>query len=58
VDEVQAVEQLVHDFLDFTQTELDVDVGQQARQVVLAELEHKEERAFVAVELGRCNSKF
>lgn len=35
---VQAIEQLLHHFLDLAQTELHVHVGQQTSQIVLTEI--------------------
>ena len=46
---VQSIEKLIHDFLDFAKTELDIDVGQQPGQIVLTEVEHKVERCLVPV---------
>lgn len=53
VYEVKSVEQLLHDLLDLPQGELDVDVAQQARQVVLAEVKHQVERGLAPVERRR-----
>ena len=53
VDVVEAVEQLLHDLLDLAEAELDVGVGEQAGQVVLAKVEHQVERRLELVQLRR-----
>ena len=52
VDEEEALAHLLHHLLDLTETELDIDVAQQPRQVVLAEVEHQVERGLVAAVLA------
>ncbi len=49
VDEEQSVQQLVHDFLDLAQAELDVRVAEEAGEVMLAEFKHQEEGTFEAI---------
>ena len=49
VDEEEALAHLLHHLLDLTETELDIDVAQQPRQVVLAEVEDQVEGCFVPV---------
>jgi hypothetical protein len=43
VNVIQPVEQLLHDLLDFSQTELYVDVRQEPGKVMMAELEDQVE---------------
>lgn len=43
VNVVQAIEELLHDFLNLTQAEFDVDVRQQASKVMFAEIKHQVE---------------
>lgn len=49
VDVVQSVEQHLHHLLDLRQGELDVGIAQEAGQVVLTEVKHQVDAAFVAV---------
>lgn len=51
VDVVQSIEQHLHDLLDLGQGELDVGIAQQPSQVVLTEVKHQVDAAFVSVEL-------
>ena len=51
MDEVEAIEELLHDSLDLAETELDVGVTQKTSEVMLTELKHQEERTLVAVVL-------
>jgi hypothetical protein len=51
VNVVQPVEQLLHDLLDFSQTELDVDVRQEPGKIMFAEVEYEIEDRFVFVVL-------
>lgn len=53
VDEVKAVEKLLHHLLDFSQRELHVGVAQQAGEIVFTEVEDKVKRASVTVVRGR-----
>jgi hypothetical protein len=46
---VQSVQQLLQNFLYFTQTEFDVHIGQQSSQIVFTEIEYQVERRSVAV---------
>ena len=57
MDVVQSVEQHLHDLLNLCQGELDVSVTQQASQVVLTEVKHQVDAAFVSVELSRCGMR-
>jgi len=52
VDVVQPVEQHLHDLLDLCQRELHIRVAQQPGQVVLTEVEHQVDAAFISVELS------
>ena len=52
VDVVQSIEQHLHDLLDLCQGELNVGVAQQPGQVVLTEVKHQVDAAFVSVELS------
>ena len=48
VDEEQALAHLLHHLLDLAKTKLDVDVAQETRQVVLAEVKHQVECGLVS----------
>lgn len=52
VDVVQSIEQHLHDLLDFCQGELYISIAQQASQVMLTEVKHQVDAAFVSVELS------
>ena len=52
VDVVEAVEHLLHDALDLAEGELDLAVGEEAGEVVLAEVEDEVEGGAVLVQLG------
>lgn len=54
MDEEEAVEQLLHHFLDLPHRELDVDIGEEAGEVVLAEFEHQVEGGLVLGRGGLC----
>ena len=47
VNKVKTIEKLLHNLLDLSQAELDIHVGEEARQVVLAEVEHQVECGLV-----------
>ena len=49
VDVVEAIQKLLHDFLDLAERELHVGVAEQAGEVVFAELKDEIERALVAI---------
>ena len=51
VNVVESVQELLHDFFDLAQIKLDVDVAQEAGEIVVAEIEDEIERAFEAVVL-------
>lgn len=52
VDVVQSVEQHLHNLFDLCQGEFYIGVAQQPCQVVLAEIKHQVDAAFVSVELS------
>ena len=52
VDVIKAIEQHLHDLLDFCQGELYIGVAQQPGQVMLTEVKHQVDAAFVSVELS------
>ena len=49
VDEVEALKHLLHHLLDLLQGELDIEIAEEASQVVLAEVEHKVEGGLVSI---------
>lgn len=53
MDEVKAIEKLLHHLLDFSQREFHVGVAQQAGEIVFTEVEDKVKRASVTVVRGR-----
>lgn len=53
MDEVKAVEKLLHHLFDFSQRELHVGVAQQAGEIMFAEVEDEVKRASVTVIGGR-----
>jgi len=53
VNVVETVEQLLHDFLDLAEIELDVDVAQESGEIVIAEIENEIKGGFEAIVLGR-----
>lgn len=52
MDVVQSIEQHLHDLLDLCQGELYIGIAQQPGQVVLTEVKHQVDAAFVSVELS------
>lgn len=56
VDVVQSIEQHLHDLLDLCQGELYIGITQQPGQVVLTEVKHQVDAAFVSVELSSFKS--
>lgn len=52
VDVVQSIKQHLHDLLDFCQGELYIGITQQSSQVVLTEVKHQVDAAFVPIELS------
>lgn len=57
VDVVQSIEQHLHDLLDLCQGELHIGIAQQPGQVMLTEVKHQVDAAFVSVELSSFKSK-
>lgn len=57
VDIVQSIEQHLHDLLDLCKGELDIGVAQQPSQVMLTEVKHQVDAAFVSVELSSFKTK-
>jgi hypothetical protein len=53
VNVVESVEQLLHHFFNLPQAELDVHIGQESSQVVLAKVKDQVKCRLVAVELRR-----
>lgn len=52
VDVIESIEEHLHDLLDLGQGELDICVAQQPCQVMLTEVKHQVDVAFVSVELS------
>lgn len=52
VDVVQSIEQHLHDLLDLCQGELYIGIAEQPSQVMLTEVKHQVDAAFVSVELS------
>ena len=53
VNVVETVEELLHDFLNLAQIELDVDVAEETSEIVIAEIEDEIKGAFKPVILRR-----
>ena len=57
VDEVETIEQLLHHFLDFSQAELDIDIGEETSQIMFTEVKHQVKCGLVPVVLaGFCTA--
>lgn len=52
MDVVQSIEQHLHNLFDLCQSELHIGIAQQPGQVVLTEVKHQVDAAFVSVELS------
>ena len=53
MDEEQSFAHLLHDLLDLSQGELDVNIGEQAGQVVLAKVKHEIKCSLVSAEIDK-----
>lgn len=53
VDVVESIKQHLHDLLDLCQRELYIGITQQTSEVMLTEVKHQVDAAFVSVVLGR-----